>query len=117
MNNIGGRSRVLPKISEIKSKSHEDRIISYRRFFADLRLSRLYFQLTILDYFAGLENPNNNNIFSNELGSFISYFGQMELWLEQLRKEGIYLEFRDQCLQEIKAIKAIIQSYEDRMKD
>jgi hypothetical protein len=125
MNNNGGSSSsntsrsksVLPDISDLKSKSDLDRIIIYRKFFAELRLSRLYFQLSILDYFAGIENPNNKNNFSKELDTFVSFYEQMEPWLEQLRKEGIYLEFKDQCLQEINAIKVIIQSYEGKMKD
>lgn len=105
----------LPDIPDILSKSQEERIISYRRFFADLRLSRLHFQLTILDYFAGMDNLDNKNNFSKELENFISYFNGIQLWLDKLKKEGIYQEFREQCLQEIKAIKVIIQSYEGRM--
>ena len=60
----------LPDIPDILSKSQEERIISYRRFFADLRLSRLHFQLTILDYFAGMDNLDNKNNFSKELENF-----------------------------------------------
>jgi hypothetical protein len=107
----------LPDISDIMSKSPEDRIITYRRFFADLRLSRLYFQLTVLRYFSGVEKPDNKNRFSKELETFVSYYDQIDIWLDKLTKEGIYSEFRDQCFQEIEAIKVIIQSYEGRMKD
>lgn len=107
----------LPDISEIMSKSQEDRIITFRRFFADLRLSRLYFQLTVLDYFSGKEKPDNKNNFSKELENFVSYYDKMDIWLDRLTKEGIYSEFRDQCYKEIEAIKVIIQSYEGRMKD
>ena len=106
-----------PDISEIKSKSLEERIITYRRFFADLRLSRLYFQLTVLDYFSGKEKPDNKNSFNKELENFVSYYDQIELWLDKLAKEGMYSEFQDQCYKEIEAIKVIIQSYEGRMKD
>ena len=91
MNNNGRNSSntsrsksVLPDISDLKSKSDLDRIIIYRKFFAELRLSRLYFQLSILDYFAGIENPNNKNNFSKELDTFVSFYEQMEPWLEQL---------------------------------
>lgn len=106
----------LPDVSEMLSKSKEDRIVSYRRFFADLRLSRLYFHLTVLDYFSGMDNPDNKNNFSKELEDFVSYYDGVKLWLDNLTKEkNVYEEFRDQCLQEIKAIKVIIQTYEDRM--
>ena len=105
-----------PDVSNILSKSQEERIIIYRRFFADLRLSRLYFQLTILDYFSGMDNLDNKNNFSKELENFVSYFDGIHVWLDKLTKqEGMYEEFRDQCLQEIKAIKVIIQSYEGKM--
>ena len=104
-----------PDISNIISKSQEDRIIIYRRFLADLRLSRLYFHLTLLDYLSGIENPNNKNNFSKELENFVLYYDQIESWLDKLSKEGFYPEFKDQCLQETKAIKIIIQSYEDKM--
>ncbi len=107
----------LPDISDIMSKSPEDRIITYRRFFLDLRLSRLYFQLTVLSYFSGVEKPDNKNQFSKELETFVSFYDQIDIWLDKLTKEGIYSEFRDQCFQEIEAIKVIIQSYEGRMKD
>jgi len=107
----------LPDISDIMSKSSEDRIITFRRFFADLRLSRLYFQLTVLSYFSGAEKPDNKNHFSKELETFVSFYDQIDIWLDKLTKEGIYSEFRDQCFQEIEAIKVIIQSYEGRMKD
>jgi hypothetical protein len=107
----------LPDISDIMSKTPEERIITYRRFFADLRLSRLYFQLTVLSYFSGAEKPDNKNQFSKELETFVSFYDQIDIWLDKLTKEGIYSEFRDQCFQEIEAIKVIIQSYEGRMKD
>lgn len=107
----------LPEISEVITKSQEDRIITYRRFFADLRLSRLYFQLTVLDYFSGKEKPDNKSTFSKELENFVSFYDKMDIWLDKLINEGIYSEFRDQCIQEIEAIKVIIQSYEGRMKD
>ncbi|HKR75005.1 MAG TPA: hypothetical protein VJR94_12935 [Candidatus Nitrosocosmicus sp.] len=107
----------IPDISEIKSKSQEDRIITYRRFFADLRLSRLYFQLMVLDYFSGKEKPDNKKNFSKDLENFVSYYDKMEVWLDDLAKEGIYSEFQEQCYKEIEAINVIIQSYEGRMKD
>ena len=106
---------IPPDISNIISKSQEDRIIIYRRFFAELRLKRLYFHLTLLDYLSGTENPNNKNNFSKDLEKFVSYFDQIESWLDKLAKEGFYPEFKDQCLQETKAIKVIIQSYEHKM--
>jgi hypothetical protein len=110
-----GMNFLPPDISTIISKSQEDRTIIYRRFLADLRLMRLYFHLTLLDYLSGIGNPHNKNNFSKELENFVSYFDQMESWLENLAKEGLYPEFKTQCLQETKAIRVIIQSYEDKM--
>ena len=40
----------LPSISDIALESKEERIIHYRKFFAELRLNRLYFQLSILKF-------------------------------------------------------------------
>ncbi len=111
------RNTRLPSISDIVSESKEERIICYRKFFAELRLNRLHFQLTILNYFSSLDMPENSQSFANELENYISFFKKMDDWLENLKLEGLYPEFQEQCLDEIKAIKLIIQTYEGKMKN
>jgi O6-methylguanine-DNA--protein-cysteine methyltransferase len=111
------RNNRLPSISDIVSDSKEERIISYRKFFADLRLNRLHFQLTILNYFSNLDTPENSQSFTKELENYIAFFKKMDDWLETLKLEGLYTEFQEQCLDEIKAIEQIILSYEGKMKN
>ncbi len=111
------RNNILPSISNIISESKEERIIYYRKFFAELRLNRLHFQLTILNYFSNLDTPENSQSFAKELETYISFFKKMDSWLETLKNEGLYPEFQEQCLDEIKAIEQIIQSYEGKMKN
>ena len=111
------RNHRLPSISDIVSDSKEERIISYRKFFADLRLNRLHFQLTILNYFSNLDTPENSQSFTKELENYIAFFKKMDDWLETLKLEGLYPEFQEQCLDEIKAIEQIILSYEGKMKN
>ena len=106
----------MPSISNIVSESREERVILYRKFFAELRLNRLHFQLVILNYFSNLDTPDNNQSFTKELENYISFFKKMDSWLEALKQEGLYPEFKEQCLDEIKAIEQIIQSYESKMK-
>jgi len=105
----------LPAISDIALESKEERIIHYRKFFAELRLNRLYFQLSILNYFSNLDKPENRKSFTNQLDNYISFFKTMDNWLERLKLEGLYPEFQEQCLDEKKAIEQIIQSYKGKM--
>lgn len=106
----------LPSIKDTLSKSREDRIIDYRKFFAELRLNRLYFHLTILSFFSNADRENNTQTFRNNLDAYLLFFENMDTWIENLRKSGIYDEFKEQCLEEIKVIEQIIQSYEGRIK-
>lgn len=106
----------MPSISNIVSESKEERVILYRKFFAELRLNRLHFQLVILNYFSNLDTPDNSQSFTKELENYLSFFKKMDSWLEALKQEGLYPEFKEQCLYEIKAIEQIIQSYEGKMK-
>ena len=106
----------MPSISNIVSESREERVILYRKFFAELRLNRLHFQLVILNYFSNLDTPDNRQSFIKELENYISFFRKMDSWLVALKQEGLYPEFQEQCLDEIKAIEQIIQSYEGKMK-
>jgi len=106
----------MPSISNILSESKEERVILYRKFFAELRLNRLHFQLVILNYFSNLDIPDNSQSFTKELENYISFFKKMDSWLEALKQEGLYPDFKEQCLDEIKAIEQIIQSYEVKMK-
>ena len=110
------RNNRMPSISNIVSESREERVILYRKFFAELRLNRLHFQLIILNYFSNLDTPDNSQNFAKELENYISFFKKMDSWLEALKQEGLYPEFKEQCLDEIKAIEQIIQSYESKMK-
>jgi len=110
------RNNRMPSISNIVSESKEERVILYRKFFAELRLNRLHFQLVILNYFSNLDIPDNSQSFTKELENYISFFKKMDSWLEALKQEGLYPEFKEQCLDEIKAIEQIIQSYEGKMK-
>ena len=111
------RNNRMPSISNIVSESKEERVILYRKFFAELRLNRLHFQLVILNYFSNLEASYNSQSFVKELENYISFFKKMDSWLETLKNEGLYPEFQEQCLDEIKAIEQIIQSYEGKMKN
>ena len=106
----------MPSISNIVSESKEERVILYRKFFAELRLNRLHFQLVILNYFSNLDTPDNSQSFTKELENYLSFFKKMDSWLEALKQEGLYPEFKEQCSDEIKAIEQIIQSYEGKMK-
>jgi len=110
------RNNRMPSISNIVSESKEERVILYRKFFAELRLNRLHFQLIILNYFSNLDTPDNRQSFIKELENYISFFRKMDSWLVALKQEGLYPEFQEQCLDEIKAIEQIIQSYEGKMK-
>jgi len=110
------RNNRMPSISNILSESKEERVILYRKFFAELRLNRLHFQLVILNYFSNLDIPDNSQSFTKELENYISFFKKMDSWLEALKQEGLYPDFKEQCLDEIKAIEQIIQSYEVKMK-
>ena len=107
----------MPSISNIVSESKEERVILYRKFFAELRLNRLHFQLIILNYFSNLDTPDNRQSFIKELENYISFFRKMDSWLVALKQEGLYPEFQEQCFDEIKAIEQIIQSYEGKMKN
>ena len=110
------RNNRMPSISNIVSESKEERVILYRKFFAELRLNRLHFQLIILNYFSNLDTPDNRQSFIKELENYISFFRKMDSSLVALKQEGLYPDFKEQCLDEIKAIEQIIQSYEVKMK-
>jgi hypothetical protein len=111
------RTHKLPSLPVLISELTEERIIHYRKFFAELRLNRLHFHLIILNYFSNFDTPENSQSFSRELENYISFFKKMDSWLGNLKDEGLYLEFREQCLDEIKVIEQIIQSYEGKMKN
>jgi hypothetical protein len=111
------RTHKLPSLPVLISELTEERIIHYRKFFAELRLNRLHFHLIILNYFSNFDTPENSQSFSRELENYFSFFKKMDSWLGNLKDEGLYLEFREQCLDEIKVIEQIIQSYEGKMKN
>ena len=64
----------LPSISDIISESKEKRIIYYRKFFAELRLNRLHFQLTILNYFSNMDTPDNSQFFYKRARKLYFFF-------------------------------------------
>ena len=104
-----------PDLSLISNETTEERMVTFRKFFADIRLYRLQFQLSILNYFSNLDDKDNSQQFAHQLADFVSHFERMDIWLNDLKKMGIYPEFREQCFQEIKAIEQIIQSYQKKM--
>ncbi len=104
----------IPSIAEIKNKSKDERINTYRRFFADLRLTRLYFHISMLKYFAGADNPKDE--IRTQLQNNIVYLDQMDRWLAILKRDGNFEEFKKTCFEEIEAINQIIKTYESRMR-
>ncbi|MDQ4074049.1 MAG: hypothetical protein M3162_07065 [Thermoproteota archaeon] len=104
----------IPSIAELNNKPRDERINTYRRFFADLRLTRLYFHISMLKYFAGAEGPKDE--IRTQLHNNIVYLDQMDRWLDELKRYGNFEEFKKTCFDEIKAVDQIIKTYENRMR-
>jgi hypothetical protein len=104
----------IPRIAEINNKPKDERINTYRRFFADLRLTRLYFHISMLRYFADTDNQRDE--IRNQLQNNIVYLDQMDRWIDELKREGNFEEFKKTCFEEIKAVDQIIKTYENRMR-
>ncbi len=98
-------------IIEITSK--DERINAYRKFFADMRLNRLYFHIFLLKYFMG---ENNKEEIISLLQSNIEFLDKFSIWINNLKKNGNFEEFKKSCNEEIIVISNIIQTYEERMK-
>ena len=86
---------------------------SYRKFFADMRLNRLYYHIFLLKFFIG-ENTKEDVISS--IQNNIRFIDKIDLWIKHLKENGNFEEFKDICNEEIKAINSIIQIYENRMQ-
>jgi hypothetical protein len=104
----------IPNIAEINNKSRDERINTYRRFFADMRLTRLYFHVSMLKYFA--DSDGSQDEIRTLLQDNFMYLDQMDRWLTELKKNGNFEEFRKTCFEEISAVDQIIKTYENRMK-
>lgn len=96
-------------------KSKDDRIIIYRRFFAELRLNRLDFHILLLKF---LINPNilNQNNFIDEINSYFEFMENISIWVNQFKLKEEYKEFMEQGKDELKSMENILQSYKERMK-
>jgi hypothetical protein len=103
----------LPDL-DIESKSDNERINSYRKFFADMRLNRLYFHILLLKFFSG---ENNQGDLISVLQSNIDFIHEINIWTNNLKEKGRFEEFKKICNEEINVINIIIQTYENRMKN
>jgi hypothetical protein len=97
----------------MEMKSADDRIEFYRKYFADLRLNRLYFHIFLLKFFTG--EINKNEIISL-LQSNIEFLDKISIWTNQLKENGNFEEFKKICNEEIVTINSIIEIYENRMR-
>ena len=102
----------FPDINTDPNSNDEDLKNSYRKFFADMRLNRLYYHIFLLKFFIG-ENSKEDVISS--IQNNISLIDKINLWIKHLKEHGDFEEFKDICNEEIKAIDSIIQIYENRM--
>jgi len=85
----------------------------YRKFFADMRLNRLYFHIHVLKFFSGQENKNQ---ILSLLQSNIEFLNKIDFWTNDLKTNGDFEEFKKICNEEILAVESIIKIYEVRMK-
>ena len=92
---------------------NEDKKDFYRKFFADMRLNRLYFHMSLLKFFTG--EKNKNQILSL-LQSNIVFLNKMDFWINKLKTNGDFEDFKKICNEEILAMESIIKIYEERMK-
>jgi hypothetical protein len=95
------------------SKSDEEIKNIYRKFFAEMRLNRLQYHMLLLEFFVG--NCTKEEVISS-IQSSIDFMDKIGLWIDNLKENGKYEEFKKTCKDEIKAIDVIIQTYEDRMR-
>jgi hypothetical protein len=95
------------------SKSSDEIKNIYRKFFAEMRYNRLQYHLLLLEYFVG--NCTKEEVLSS-IQTSIGFVDTIGLWMDNLKEDGNYEEFKKTCGEEIRAIKTIIQTYEERMK-
>jgi hypothetical protein len=103
----------FPDINTDPNSNDEDLKNRYRKFFADMRLNRLYYHIFLLKFFIG-ENTKEDVISS--IQNNISFIDKINIWVKHLKENGNFEEFKDICNEEIKAISSIIQIYEKRMQ-
>ncbi len=104
----------LPDIDsdEFNIKSESERIVIYRKLFAEMRLNRLYYHRFLLKLFLGV---NNQEDVRSLLLSNISFLDKILVWVDRLKENGNYEEFKRACIEEMDAIEKIIQTYKSRM--
>ncbi len=104
----------LPDIGadDLDLKSENERIIIYRKFFAEMRLNRLHYHNFLLKLFLG---TNNQEEIRSLIQSNIIFLDKTLIWINRLKENGIYEGFKKACTEEMDAIEKIIQTYENRM--
>ena len=104
----------LPDIDtyEFNTKSENERIIIYRKLFAEMRLNRLYYHSFLMKFFLGIYNQEEVR---SLLQSNFSFLDKMLVWMDKLKENGNYEEFKRACTEEMNAIEKIIQTYKSRM--
>jgi hypothetical protein len=104
----------LPDINPTTTSKSADEIKNvYRKFFAEMRYNRLQYHMLLLEYFVG--NCSKEDVISS-IQSSMGFVDKIGLWMDELKDNGNYEEFKKTCGEEINAIKTIIQAYEERMK-
>ncbi|MBA3750579.1 MAG: hypothetical protein H0X03_06775, partial [Nitrosopumilus sp.] len=104
----------LPNVKNIdmNGKSEDERMKIYRKFFADMRLNRLYFHIYLLNFFLGM---NSKEEVTSLLQSNIDFLEKINTWTNIIKENGNFEELKKTCIEELKAIEQIIQKYEERM--
>lgn len=97
---------------EFNIKSENERTIIYRKLFTEMRLNRLYYHSFLMKFFLGI---NNQEDVRSLLQSNISFLDKMLVWIDRLKENGNYEEFKKACTDELDAIEKIIQTYKGRM--
>ncbi|MEJ7642613.1 MAG: hypothetical protein WKF36_10520 [Candidatus Nitrosocosmicus sp.] len=105
---------ILPDIDsdEFNIKSESERIIIYRKLFAEMRLNRLYYHRFLLKLFLGISNQEDVRSLLLSNSSFLDI---IPVWMDRLKENGNYEEFKRACTEEMDAIEKIIQTYKSRM--
>ena len=104
----------LPDIDtdEFNMKSENERTIIFRKLFAEMRLNRLYYHTFLMKFLIGI---NNQEDVRSLLLSNISFLDKMLVWIDRLKENGNYEEFKKACADELGAIEKIILTYKGRM--
>jgi hypothetical protein len=103
----------FPDINIDLNLNDEDLKNIYRKLFAEMRLNRLYYHIFILKFFIG-ENTKEDVI--SLIQNNINFIDRINLWINNLKENGEFEQFKDICNEEINAINSIIKIYETRMQ-